>query len=96
MMQALLQEALSSCKKDLGELKELMTENDSHALGNHAHRMKGAARIVGDESVIQACEDLELACLAPVINKIDVERYSAILEHAQGNLIMMLNNIELK
>ncbi|MNJ79877.1 hypothetical protein D3C77_780560 [compost metagenome] len=57
--------------------------------------MKGAARIVGDENVIQACDNLELACMAPVINQVDVERYTAILEHAQGNLIMMLKNIEL-
>ncbi|UUT10207.1 transporter substrate-binding domain-containing protein [Pseudomonas zeae] len=95
MMKELLREALSSCEKDLEELHSLIPESDPGLLADLAHRIKGAARIVAEHQVIEACNDLEAECEAPVIDPLDINRSALKLEHAQADLIKKIKRVEL-
>lgn len=60
----LLEELLCSNRQDLRALVELREEDGPQAFAEIAHRIKGAARIVGAHELIQQCEKLEHASLA--------------------------------
>lgn len=90
MMCELLREALSSCEKDLEELESLISEGDPLLLGEIAHRIKGAARIVNDSQVIDACDSLEAACRAQIIDPAAVKESSMWLVRVQAELIAKL------
>ncbi|WP_300724385.1 transporter substrate-binding domain-containing protein [Pseudomonas sp.] len=60
----LLEELLRSNRQDLRALVELREEDGPQAFAEIAHRIKGAARIVGAHELIQQCEKLEHASLA--------------------------------
>lgn len=57
---ALLADLRSSNQQDLQRLEALV--NDPPALAQLAHRIKGGARIARAESVIRACQQVELTC----------------------------------
>ncbi|TBU77010.1 transporter substrate-binding domain-containing protein [Phytopseudomonas daroniae] len=58
----LLDELLSSTAEDLQTLQALAASEERSALAELAHRIKGAARIVKAERLVQCCETLESAC----------------------------------
>ena len=60
----LLEELLRSNQKDLEALTELPVDGGLLGFIDIAHRIKGAARIVGAQSLIQRCEALEQANLS--------------------------------
>ncbi|MGN8121229.1 transporter substrate-binding domain-containing protein [Pseudomonas sp. 22082] len=95
MMKELLREALYSCEKDLEELRTLNIDSDPGHLADLAHRIKGAARIVGEEQVIEACSDLEEECHAPVLSLSDIKRHAFKLDQAQFELIKKIKRVEL-
>ena len=57
----LLEELLRSNSQDLKTLLELPDNGEMQAFVDIAHRIKGAARIVGAQSLINDCEALEQA-----------------------------------
>ena len=57
----LLEELLRSNRDDLQSLLELPLTEDPEPFNNLAHRIKGAARIVGAHDLIKQCEALEQA-----------------------------------
>ncbi|WP_277761959.1 transporter substrate-binding domain-containing protein [Pseudomonas sp. A34-9] len=95
MMKALLREALYSSEKDLEELRALNSDSDPGHLADLAHRIKGAARIVGEQQVIDACSDVEEVCHAPVFSLSEIKRHALKLEVAQAELIKKIKRLEL-
>ncbi|MHC8383984.1 transporter substrate-binding domain-containing protein [Pseudomonas sp. LB3P14] len=89
----LIQEALLSGEKDLAELKVLLATNETFAFADLAHRIKGAARIVADQAVIDCCEALEQASNASVIIPAYVVQCARSLEEAQMASVNTLRNI---
>jgi two-component system sensor histidine kinase EvgS len=59
----LLAELLSSNRSDRQELLEAARAGTSQALAESAHKIKGVARIVQANRLIELCEALETACL---------------------------------
>ena len=50
---------------DFRAATEAMAVNDFPALAGLAHRMKGAVRLVGGDALVEACSELEAACVSP-------------------------------
>ncbi len=61
-LRELLETLLGSNRQDLQRLAILLRESDRTRLAEHAHRIKGAARMIGARTLLEACEALEDAC----------------------------------
>lgn len=61
-LRELLETLLGSNRQDLQRLAILLREGDRARLAEHAHRIKGAARMIGARTLLEACEALEDAC----------------------------------
>ncbi|WP_371923011.1 Hpt domain-containing protein [Pseudomonas sp. MYb60] len=61
-LQSLLQDLAASNEQDMARLMQLFTQHDVTGLADLAHRVKGGARIIKAQRLIQACEALESAC----------------------------------
>ena len=59
--QRLLEELIRSNRQDLKALLEIPDNGELQTFGDIAHRIKGAARIVGANTLITQCEALEQA-----------------------------------
>ena len=59
--QRLLEELIRSNRQDLEALLEIPDNGELQTFGDIAHRIKGAARIVGANTLITQCEALEQA-----------------------------------
>ena len=62
LMRRLLSDLAASNEDDSLRLIKLFGELDRHGLAELAHRIKGAAKIIKSERLIQCCEQLEAAC----------------------------------
>ncbi|WP_258081820.1 transporter substrate-binding domain-containing protein [Pseudomonas aeruginosa] len=62
MMQSLMVEAYNSYTRDLAELKEHLEHIVPDTLADLVHRIKGAARILQAQRVIEACAQVEGMC----------------------------------
>jgi len=88
MIQRLLAQLLLSSQEDRKELAEIMANGDRQSLGDMAHKIKGAARIIQASEVIEHCEALEDACNEKTSAEVITARHQAInaamieLEHA--------------
>ncbi len=65
MLRRLLDELLTSNRKDLETLEGLVQRQETGELAELAHRIKGAARVVRGEQLVESCRRLEDACLSP-------------------------------
>ncbi|WP_280350251.1 transporter substrate-binding domain-containing protein [Pseudomonas sp. BN414] len=65
LIRNLVNELLETNRRDLEPLAELAGRNDAPALAELAHRLKGAARVIRAEPLIDACNELEQACKLP-------------------------------
>ncbi|HBO7426988.1 MULTISPECIES: transporter substrate-binding domain-containing protein [Pseudomonas aeruginosa group] len=65
MLRRLLDELLTSNRKDLEALEILVQRQETGELAELAHRIKGAARVVRGEQLVDSCRRLEEACLNP-------------------------------
>ena len=61
---ALLVELANSNRHDLTRLIELFVNDDRPGLANFAHGVKGGARLVGAQTLVECCDQLEAACVA--------------------------------
>ncbi|NVZ18028.1 transporter substrate-binding domain-containing protein [Pseudomonas costantinii] len=61
-IKSLLQDLATSNEQDMARLMLLFTQHDVTGLADLAHRVKGGARIIKAQRLIQACEALEVAC----------------------------------
>ncbi|MGV8254734.1 Hpt domain-containing protein, partial [Pseudomonas aeruginosa] len=55
-LRELLETLLGSNRQDLQRLAILLREGDRTRLAEHAHRIKGAARMIGARTLLEACE----------------------------------------
>ncbi|WP_225926543.1 transporter substrate-binding domain-containing protein [Pseudomonas sessilinigenes] len=65
MLHQLLNELLSSNRKDLQALTTCLRDQAITELAELAHRIKGAARVVKGAQLVESCRQLEDACLSP-------------------------------
>ncbi|MGY1449351.1 transporter substrate-binding domain-containing protein [Pseudomonas chlororaphis] len=75
----ILDELIKNNRSDCEQLNALLRERDTNKLGELAHRIKGAARVVKGEQVVECCRQLEAVCLL-------VQVPAQELEHAVGEL----------
>ena len=61
-IKSLLHDLATSNQQDMSRLMQLFTQHDVTGLSDLAHRVKGGARIIKAQRLIQACEGLETAC----------------------------------
>ncbi|WP_372339934.1 transporter substrate-binding domain-containing protein [Pseudomonas sp. P7548] len=61
-IRSLLHDLATSNQQDMSRLMQLFTQHDVTGLADLAHRVKGGARIIKAQRLIQACEALEAAC----------------------------------
>lgn len=62
MIEHLINQLISSCREDARELGERLVGDDRREIHDVAHKIKGAARIISANKVIDLCERLEGAC----------------------------------
>jgi len=79
----LLADLATSNREDLVRLQALAAKDDRPGLRNLAHRIKGGARIVRAQHLVQACEQLEHACFAEDSTLLPqaVVHLTAVMEH---------------
>ncbi|WP_404942161.1 transporter substrate-binding domain-containing protein [Pseudomonas danubii] len=65
MLHHILSELLSNNRMDMQSLDTLLQEQATAELAELAHRIKGAARVVKGEELVESCRQLEDACLSP-------------------------------
>ena len=68
MLQHILSELLSNNRTDLQTLETLLRDQATAELSELAHRIKGAARVVKGEQLVESCRQLEDACQSPDLN----------------------------
>lgn len=61
-LRRLLDTLLTSSRDDRARLAQLLEHKDQQGLAELAHRIKGAARVVGSSVLVEACTRLEEAC----------------------------------
>ncbi|MFJ2455929.1 transporter substrate-binding domain-containing protein [Pseudomonas protegens] len=65
MLHHILSELLTNNRTDLQTLETLLRERATSELAELAHRIKGAARVVKGEQLVESCRQLEDACQNP-------------------------------
>ncbi|EIM18943.1 ATP-binding protein [Pseudomonas chlororaphis] len=93
MMQSLIEEAYSSYTRDLAELKGHLVHIVPDALADLAHRIKGAARILQAQRVIQACDQVERLCRDMPIQREQVLGQISVIEEELERLIEQVRTI---
>ena len=66
-IQLILDELIKSNRKDCQLMCALLQAGEVNKLAELAHRIKGAARVVKGEHLVQCCRRLEAACLDPQV-----------------------------
>nr|WP_225931894.1 transporter substrate-binding domain-containing protein [Pseudomonas anuradhapurensis] len=69
----ILDELIKNNRSDCEQLSVLLRERDTNKLGELAHRMKGAARVVRGDQVVESCRQLEAVCLLAQIPSQELE-----------------------
>jgi len=69
----ILNELINNNRKDRQRLGALLQAADTDRLVELAHRIKGAARVVKGEQLVQRCRALEVACADPQVSVIALE-----------------------
>jgi two-component system sensor histidine kinase EvgS len=63
----ILDELIHNNRKDCKTLHTLLGERDTDRLREYAHRIKGAARVVKGEQLVECCQRLEVVCADPQV-----------------------------
>jgi two-component system sensor histidine kinase EvgS len=85
MVQRLLAQLLNSSREDRQALAALSETGDREQIGEMAHRIKGAARIIRASRVIKVCEELEDACARNVTDR-QIRQHREAVERAMYDL----------
>jgi two-component system sensor histidine kinase EvgS len=94
----ILEALIKNNRRDCQLLKNLLDNHETDEIGELAHRIKGAARVVKGEQLVDSCRRLELVCAEPqasdealrqAVN--DVEVAIMELERALGELSLGLD-----
>ncbi|MNE59338.1 Virulence sensor protein BvgS precursor [compost metagenome] len=90
----ILDELIQNNRKDCQALKTLLQQDDPDKLGQLAHRIKGAAKVVKGEQLVERCRQLEAACLSPQVSFAQLEQAVAQVEVAIIALEEALRNLQ--
>lgn len=82
-LQRLLETLLASSRDDRTRLAELLALADLQGVAELAHRIKGAARVVGSSLLVESCSCLEKACQNPSESS---ERIANLASSLEGKL----------
>lgn len=82
-LQRLLETLLASSRDDRTLLAELLELADLQGVAELAHRIKGAARVVGSSLLVESCSCLEKACQNPSESS---ERIANLASSLEGKL----------
>lgn len=82
-LQRLLETLLASSRDDRTRLAELLELADLQGVAELAHRIKGAARVVGSSLLVESCSCLEKACQNPLESS---ERIANLASSLEGKL----------
>ncbi|NVZ69145.1 response regulator [Pseudomonas costantinii] len=95
-MRRLLSDLAASNEDDSLRLIKLFGELDRHGLAELAHRIKGAAKIIKSERLIQCCEQLEMACKSEQDEQLvqAVDDLQQTMEHLTGVLEGYLEKLD--
>ncbi|MBF8757413.1 transporter substrate-binding domain-containing protein [Pseudomonas guariconensis] len=78
----ILEELIKNNRRDCEQLHTLLKAQDTNKLGELAHRIKGAARVVKGEQVVESCRQLEAICLLAQVPAEELEHAGRQLEAA--------------
>ena len=88
----ILDELINSNRKDCQALRALLQEKDTDKLSQRAHRIKGAARVVKGDQLVECCKQLEAVCLDPQATleqlEVSVTRVEAAISALEQALIL--------
>lgn len=90
----ILDELISNNRRDCQSLRVLLDEGDIDKLGELIHRIKGAARVVKGEQLVEACRRLEVACTTPQTRPASVAQAVREVEQAINDLERALEAFE--
>lgn len=93
MIRALISEARSSYARDLAELKAQRQNFVPESLADLAHRIKGGARILQAQRVIEACEHVEILCQDMPLDRDAIIAHAVIVESELEALIARVNAV---
>lgn len=82
----ILDELILNNRKDCQTLHALLAERDTNKLSERSHRIKGAARVVKGELLVECCQNLEAVCLDPKATLGQLEEAVGQIETAIGEL----------
>jgi two-component system sensor histidine kinase EvgS len=73
---------------DLEAARQAFSRNDFTALASLAHRVKGAVRLIGARLLVDACIDLETACIAEDVEMLEItfEEFCTALDLFQNEI----------
>ena len=90
----ILDELIKSNRKDCQLMSALLQAGEIDKLVELAHRIKGAARVVKGEQLVQCCRRLEAACLDPQVSVEQLRQLVEQVEAAIGALEQALMELE--
>ncbi|MCY1453875.1 hypothetical protein D9M71_708980 [compost metagenome] len=61
----ILGELINNNRRDCQSLRVLLQNGETDKLGELAHRIKGAARVVKGEQLVESCRRMEVVCADP-------------------------------
>ncbi|WP_432214002.1 transporter substrate-binding domain-containing protein [Pseudomonas sichuanensis] len=82
----ILDELIKNNCRDCEQLNALLRKRDTTKLGELAHRIKGAARVVKGEQVVECCRQLEAVCLVVQLPVNELEHAVKELTRAIGSV----------
>jgi two-component system sensor histidine kinase EvgS len=87
---SLIDDLATANEEDMARLIRLFTKHDLNALSGLAHRVKGGARIIRAQRLIQSCEDLEAVC-----NGRDTSRLAEAVDVLQREMEQLADRLSL-
>jgi len=90
----ILDELINNNRKDCQALKASMQAGDTDKLSQYAHRIKGAARVIKGEQLVECCRQLETVCLDPQATFGQLEEAVGQIEAAIGALEQALLEVQ--
>lgn len=90
----ILDELIKSNRKDCQLMPALLKDGEIDKLVELAHRIKGAARVVKGEHLVQCCRRLEVACLDPQVSAEHLKQLVEQVEAAIGTLEQALLELQ--
>lgn len=90
----ILDELIRNNRRDCQSLRTLLDESETDKLSELIHRIKGAARVVKGEQLVEACRRFEIACAAPQASSGQLAQAVQEVEQAINDLERALEAVE--